>query len=205
MSTLTLLKARIADDLARGDISQQIGEAINDAIAHYQSERFYFNESRTAIFSTVIGQREYTPTDTVVNIDALFATVSGDTRLLSQEDPYRMELRHDASTTQGPPTRWAYYGQKISLYPLPDAVYTMRIVGQIKAAAPADDATAGNVWMTEAFELLRASAKLRLAVHVLRDDDMAAKMDAAVNVALQRLHLETALRTGMGRIVATHF
>ena len=56
MTILSVMQARIADDLARPDITNQIADAINDAIAHYQSTRFYFTETRTASFSTVAGQ-----------------------------------------------------------------------------------------------------------------------------------------------------
>ena len=42
------------------------------------------------------------------------------------------------------------------LYPIPAAVRTIRLIGGIKKAAPTDD-TAGNVWMTEGFELIRVA------------------------------------------------
>src|SRR5262245_11677501 len=45
MATLADLAARIADDLDRSDLASQIGAAIRDAVDHYESERFIFNEA----------------------------------------------------------------------------------------------------------------------------------------------------------------
>ena len=43
----------------------------------------------------------------------------------------------------------------------PSVHYDIQFVGGIKTAAPASDAEAGNVWMTEAYELIRCRAKAK--------------------------------------------
>ena len=76
------MKARIADDLARPDLTNQIADAINDAIATMHSTRFYFTETRTASFATVAGQSYYSAADDpdipdMYEVDAAQITVSG--------------------------------------------------------------------------------------------------------------------------------
>lgn len=211
MTTLATLKTRIASDLERSDMGTQIAECISDAITYYQSERFYFNETRSVTFSTVASQREYTSTDEAnipkfIKLDAVIATVSGNARELCWTDPVVMELLHDSNVTAGQPSDYAYYDQSLSIYPLPDQAYTIRLMGHIKKAEPASDSEANNVWMTEGFELIRARAKLYFAIHTGVDDGtLAANAARAEVIALERLQRETARRVGTGRFIPTQF
>jgi hypothetical protein len=203
VTTLASLKNTIADDLAGGSAyDTQIAAAINEAINYYQAERFYFNEARTTTITTVIGQREYSPDSSVVivKLDEAYITVSNRYRLLTQLDPFEMELLHDSAVMTGVPARWAFYNRLFSLYPLPDAVYTVRLLGQIRVSAPASDTEADNPWMTEAFEAIRARAKLYLAGHLLMDTEMLQVMAAAEDAAVNRLRTETHKRIGTGFI-----
>ena len=59
--------------------------------------------------------------------------------------------------------------------------------------------------MTESYELLRSRAKAYLAVHVLRDPELAQLMAVAEREALTKLRSETAKRVKTGRIVSTQF
>src|SRR5271156_4984087 len=54
---------RITDELARSDLNSEIQLAIMDAIAFYQAERTFFNESRDILLTTNIGQEIYTVSD----------------------------------------------------------------------------------------------------------------------------------------------
>jgi hypothetical protein len=63
MGTLADLKSRIALELARTDLTAQIGNAVSDAIKFYGSERFWFNQSRSITFPTVNGQQAYGASD----------------------------------------------------------------------------------------------------------------------------------------------
>ena len=49
---LAAMKARIADEFARDDLTEQIALAIVDAIKFYKDQRFEFNESRDITFAT---------------------------------------------------------------------------------------------------------------------------------------------------------
>ena len=59
--------------------------------------------------------------------------------------------------------------------------------------------------MTDGFELIRAHAKLLLAVHVINDEGLAQRMSAAAEGAKARLERETSSKRATSRIMATAF
>jgi hypothetical protein len=212
VTTLAIMKARVADELARTDLTSQIAYAITDAIAAYTGERWFFNESRTTVsFSTVDGQEFYTSSDDadIANIrkmDYAVLYVGDDVRKLEYNSPETMEYLSANGTQEGTPWSYGWYDNKIRFYPVPDAVYTVRIAAHVKVAAPASDSEASNPWMTDAERLIRSRAKLELALHVLRDDALAATMAEAVKEAWSDLKSTTnMLFAGDGRIRAMEF
>ena len=210
MSTLGLLKSRISDDLARDDLSTQIGQAIEDAIEHYRCRRFFFNETRSATFTTASGQAVYSVGDDddiplFFDLDDMFLTDSSQTYRLKVDDPHRLELLSDSSSASGRPYRYAWFDQSIRLYPIPDGAYTVRPVGAIEKASPAGDNETGNVWMVSAFELLRCRAKAYLYAHVIKNIEMAGVCQSAEAQAIGALRGATNKRTTTGRITASQF
>lgn len=210
MATLGDLKQRVRDDLDRPDLMSMIGQAVLDAIRYYQSERFWFNESRDLTFDTVADQRFYDASDaawipTVQNIDALFVTIGGQHRpMRRRRDPAEMELLSDTGAARGQPYSWAWFEDKIELYPIPNAVFPVRAYAHIRLDAPADD-EASNAWTEEAFELIRCRTKYLMALHVIRDPEVATSMVQAEAQALLELRRQTSMRTSTGRLKATAF
>lgn len=207
MTTLALLKATIANDLDRTDTSldTEIAAAINTAIEHYQRYRFYFSEARSLTFSTVAAQSNYAAADNaniplIKQIDLVHVTVGGIRYEMTREDFYDLETLYDTSASSGEPFRYAYFNREFWLYPIPGDVYTVRVLGLYKIAAPASDAEADNPWMTEAYELIRCRAKAYLGVHKQRDFESAQVLAAAEQQALDKLMAETAMRLGTGTI-----
>lgn len=170
MATLAQLKAQIATDLVRNDLTTDIASAVSDAIAEYQTSRFAFNQAQ-ATFDTVAGTEYYDsatiPTD-IAQIDNVRLTGNGLTAPLQSANFAWMEAISTNTSIRGRPGWFAWYAEKIRLYPIPDAVYTVTISYHQKIAAPANDA-ASNEWTTEANELIRLSAMRRLMRGKLRD------------------------------------
>jgi hypothetical protein len=196
MSTQTIMKARIADELARTDLTSQIAYSIADAIAAYEDERFHFAESRATTVSTVDAQEFYDSDDAaaianILAIDYVALYVGDVPRMLAYERPEDMEALSVNGTQEGTPWAYTWYGNQLRLYPVPDGVYTVRIGCAIKVAAPASDGEASNPWMTYAERLIRSRAKLELALHVLKDQELAATMTDAVNEAFDQLKSRT--------------
>lgn len=182
MTTLGVMKARIAQELTRDDIPDQIAAAIADAIAIYQQHRFRFSDIDPAApptFPTVVGRDVYDSADnanisTLYAFDYVFALVGATQRVLVKDDPGTLKLYNENSV--GDPTRYAYEGGKLWLSPTPNAVYTITLGIMRRVAAPASDAEAGNSWMTVGERLIRCRAKYELAVHVLRNPLLAKRM-----------------------------
>jgi hypothetical protein len=189
MSTLTVMKARVADELARTDLTSQIAYSISDAIAAYEDERFHFAESRATTVSTVDAQEFYDSDDAaaianILAVDYVALYVGDVPRMLAYERPEDMEALSVNGTQEGTPWAYTWYGNQLG-------VYTVRIGCAIKVAAPASDGEASNPWMTHAERLIRSRAKLELALHVLKDQELAATMTDAVNEAFDQLKSRT--------------
>ncbi len=208
MTTFAIIKGRIADDIARTDLTNQISEAVLSAIDHYESERFYFNESRSAVtFSTVVGQIDYANAASsylqgLVRVDALFLEETNVT-------PYPLsryafsDFEMLGPTTSGKPTAFTHR-DSIRLWPKPDAVYPMRVHGVYRITTLSGE-TDTNAWLTDAEELIRSSAKRRLYGHVLRDYEGATAMAMSEQECLARLRVETSMRLGTGKLVPVEF
>lgn len=212
MTTLATLKSTIAEDLARDDLTTQIADAINQAIAFYKEERLFWMDTRSATFDTVADQSAYTESDFTslplfIKIDAVMLQDSGGIEYgpLCRIDQRVMEQMLDASAATGRPDSWSWYNDTIYFHPVPDAAYTARPMGQIEVAAPSSENTEGNKWMTKGFELIRCAAKGYIFLHTVKDPDQAAAMALAAERELAMLRRDTSKRTATGRIVPTRF
>jgi hypothetical protein len=208
MGTLAELKTRIASDLTRDDLTSQIANVVADSIKFYARERFWFNQTRTKTFSTVIGQVDYgAPAldiiPNIVRIDALFLPQNQSIYPLDRYEPADFEVIAGGMTGGGKPTAYTYVDQAIRLWPAPMAVYTMRLHCFYKLPYPNDGDT--NAWTDDAEELVRAHAKMLLYMDVLEDDQNAQRMAAKIPALLDGLRSETSARMATGRIKGTDF
>jgi hypothetical protein len=209
MGTLGELKTRIADDLTRTDLTSQIANAISDAIAEHERERFWFNQTRTLTFPTVASQAAYGSSDQAripyfICIDALFLISGTSIYPLRKRDAPQLEVMWGATSETGRPVDYAYIDDTIRLGPTPDAVYTIRPHAFYKLAALSAD-NQSNAWTTEAVDLTRESAKYRIYKNILRDAEGAALAADGVRSALETLRAETSARMGTGLIQGTDF
>ena len=99
---------------------------------------------------------------------------------------------------------YSYYGQQLRLYPIPNAVYTVRISGVLRIPVPATDGTS-NAWTTDGEELIRSRAKSLLYSGVLKNPTDAGSEDAREKSALRRLLVETSRRKGVTNIQPVEF
>lgn len=207
MTTQADMIAEIESDTERSDTAA-IRNKIAAAIRHYQPTRFWFNESRGATFSTVVDQSDYAfgsdITPEFYTVDGLFLTEGSNVYALRPADYRGLEILLDANTTSALPVSFAYIDRKLRVYPYPDAVYSVRITGQVKIAVPADD-DAGNEWFTEAYDLIMCRAKAELYAHRWEDPSAASIMRTAEQDAFYRLAATTNSKVGTGTIRPTQF
>ena len=211
--TLADLKTRIADEIARTDLTSQIASAITSAINYYEKKRFYFNEMRSLTFSTVAAQEFYSSTDAtgiaqLTDIDRVRITISTSQVYDLEAENYDVLDATSQSTTsdQGQPIWYAYYARQFRLYPIPNAVYTVRISG-VKSLTALSAGTDSNAWTTEADAepLIRMRAKADLYANVIRDDDEALKFKALEKEEFAALRSRTTNLGASGKIMATTF
>ena len=170
MTTLAVMKQRIADELARSDLTAMIAYAISDAINAYQSRRLFFNESRDINFDTASDQEWYDRYDNaaipnLMAIDYMRVAIDSTFWEICRKTPEQMESSQVSPAT-GLPTSYTYFNQQIRLYPIPNDAWEVTVAGHIKVNEPASDTEARNPWMTDAERLIRARAKLNLARNV---------------------------------------
>ena len=210
MATLADIRSLVAGDLAVGSaLNAEITNAINAACEEFSSTRFWFNESRSITFSTVAGQEFYTSTDNgnlpnFAMIDDLFLSTSTQVWSPDWASNDEIELAAQPSTGNGKPYRWTYYLGQIRFFPIPDAVYTCRITGILKAATLNSDLDT-NVFTLYATNLIRLSATRRIYMDTLRDQTNAALALQSEQGAYDALSLESVKKMRYGRIQATDF
>lgn len=213
MTTRSALKTEIIDDLERDASADgaRVLSAISTAIKFYQPKRFYFNESRSVTFNTVASTDTYDfgtgqeITTEFYKIDGVYVTENGNIHELNVRDYRDLEILIDSNANEGRPWSYSYINRALRLYPVPDAAYSVRLVGHVKVAEPATDGEADNAWMVEAYELIRCRAKAYLSTHVFPNPEMALMMRTAENEELMRLRGMTQDRTGTGQIIPTAF
>lgn len=208
-NTLGDMLDRIADETRySGSTERTIFQTcINDAIAHYEVERFWWNESRSVTFNTVASQEYYTSSDSasipyVLKFDAVTITRSStDKSTLVKQDWTTLEEWNADGDSTGIPSDYAYFNQSIRLYPVPDAVYAVRIAGLFKLTALSGDSDS-NAWTTlgEGEELIRSRAKAIFYSQYTRDDQNANRALQMAESAYLRLKTSTHNRVGASRI-----
>lgn len=198
---------RIADESLRADMANQIKLCIQEAIAHHEVDRFWFNEFRDRIFSTVAGREFYDGTDlvdipSILDLDAVTITIGSSRRTLLRAAYTELEDWNADGKARGQPTHYAYWGQTLRLYPVPDSIYAVRLSGLFKLPTLVADGDQ-NAWTTDAEDLIRYRAKSILYSQYLRDDANAARSAALESVARERLAVTTAKRLASGEIRAS--
>lgn len=189
--------------------------AIEQAIAYYQSTRFWFNETRAATFNTVIGTDTYTfNTATTVGtipyefyqIDGVWMTfATGAVRQLDVEDYADFEQESDSQISNAPPTAYGFIKSAIRFNYAPDAVYSTRIAGHYALPGPATDNETDNPWMTEAYYLIKSRSKAELFAHRWDDYVAASAMQTAEQIELASLREATFDKVRTGYIRAMDF
>lgn len=179
MPTYADMRARIADELANdGDISTaQINYAIQDAIKFYERREWWFNSS-IGTFTTVGSKEYYTSSDwselsTQIQIDTMTVTYNG-VKFPMKAIDYETIDNIQTGSIVSIPRNFAYYNQSLRLYPIPLDIYTITVGYAKRLTALSADAD-NNAWTNDAEELIRQSAKRRIAVNYLSASDLAAQ------------------------------
>jgi len=201
MTTYGAMQDRIADELTRSDLGTQIQREIQSAVAHYESERFWFNEGQYTL-TTETAVEAYSIT-TVLDIDSVAITVSGHPYDLRARPFQYIDQIRDPSYT-GRPDDYAVFNDQMYLCDIPDATYTIVISGCLRLATLSATADT-NAWMTSGEEMIRCRAKSKIYLHILRDTEAAGEMAAMEREAYEKLAQKTASKIKSGSLTPTQF
>lgn len=188
MATLSTLRSNIADQIDRTDLNTQIDLAINRAVEHYGANKFWFNEAAST-FTTVADQLSYGTADgvstAVAGIEVAQVTVNT-IKFPLYKKTYDFITLINTDDYTGYPEYWAYFDEKMHLYPTPDSTYTVSI-SYIKKydTLTADGDT--NDFTDNAEDLLESRARWWLYKRILHDRERAVEakedeMDAFNNL-----------------------
>lgn len=193
MTTLLTMRTRIATELSKHALTAtQINDAIRSAVKHYEREAFWFNQ-KVGTFSTVANQELYTSSaladiPDMIRIDAMLVSSGSNKLRLRGVDSRSIDDVQDGTVT-GEPEMYSRYADKIRLYPIPSAVYTITVSYIYKLATLAADADT-NAWTDECEEMIRQASKRIIAADVLQDDEIAKRCAALEQVAYNRIRSE---------------
>jgi hypothetical protein len=195
MSTFAQMRAVIADDLDRSDLTTQINRAINRAITHYEKERFWFNE-KTGTFSTVANQSSYGSADSIptdmAEIDYMEVTVTSTDKPEIKGGKTFSEIAYliGGGGTGSYPEHYAFYQEKLYFYPIPDSVKTITVYYQQKYTELSADADT-NDWTTYAEDLIESRACWWIYSRILKDMEQANMYKGVELDALESLRAKT--------------
>ena len=201
--TLRDLIGEIEDDIERADLNHLVAKAVERAIRHYQSHRFYFSDGAAA-FETLPGIDVYSRGDAValpelLRIDSVVVIENGQTIPLCKITEGAVEAVDDAASS-GRPVAYSYFDRSLRLWPMPDAAWTVRVTGHLSLPVPALDEA--NAWTDEGSSLIAAFAKRHLAENSLNNRALAATQDAVVAREEHRLRARSNVIASTGRIAA---
>jgi hypothetical protein len=194
-------------DESRRSMSSTIERLVLDAITFYEPERFYFNLLRDQTFSLSSSQEYYTSADNsmiprILELDKLTLTVSSNYKptLDKWSWNYIEDINAEATST-GQPFAYAWWGETIRFYPVPNTGYEARLSGLLQLPS-LSASTDSNAWTQrgKGKELIKQHAKSLLYSEYLRDDTNAARASAREAQALDRARARTTQLLGTGDI-----
>lgn len=193
MPTLADIKTRIATEMVRDDLLDDLAAQllihIQRACEFYSDERFWFNAIIDNTAATVAATDTVAVPSTVRRVDRVTIPASYQELREVQLD----DIDPLSGSMSSIPYAYAYLNDTLKLYPIPDAVYALRITGLKQIDAPAVDADT-SVWTNQAQDLIVGRAKYTLYRGQFRDEGGASLALAETTEALARLKRETARR-----------
>lgn len=205
------LEVQIADDLARGDLTSQITDAVNTAIRSYRFERLGFNEKyrATATLSSsanVIALSDITPRFRKIDRIRMKRNANDYFEMGKKDYEWLMDLQDIEVATL--PTEYCLYSNRIYFDCKADQDYEILIDGIYEVTDNASlsySVSDTSAWFNDAKELIRHRAKRELYAHVIKDFELAASSASAEQEALRILKGESNEERATGRIHPTWF
>lgn len=166
MSTYGDLQDRIADDLNRTDLSDQVRDQLKLAIVHYGRIPFWFNEARSTLTASNSASFLTVPSDYLDMVELYIN--------LSSSDPVRMipasldEVVGSRRSGGSTPFKYCYFGDRFELDCEVNTQYTFPL-WYIKELTTLSATSDSSLWTSQGEDLIVSRAEKVLYRDVLKD------------------------------------
>jgi hypothetical protein len=195
MPTLAELKADIAEDLHRTDLTGRITKAVDAAKRHYERKRFHFLDGITTFTATASSTYHDVPVD-FKEEDSLLVTISGSKVPLIRASYTEIDEK-DTGLIPGQPTEFAYYQDQFRFYPVPNIDYVMTLSYHKMLDLPS--ANGSNAWTSAGFDMLKHRATWEIQRYYLKDPEGAQISKGSEMDAFNSLMGESTTRKTRGK------
>lgn len=195
MSTYGDLQDRIADDINRTDLSDQIRDQIKLAIVHYGRFPFWFNEARTTLTASSSASFLTVPSD-YLDVVELYINIG--------DHPVRMEpktlneILEYRPVGESQPGAYCYFADRFELDYKVNQEYLFPL-WYIKELATLSASTDSSLWTYQGEDLIVYRAEKMLYSRVLKDHKEAASCAALEREARTSLLRFRDQKTGTGQ------
>jgi len=192
----------VADILNRSVFTSQIQSGIQKAIRQYEKERYWFNETVTALTCTPNVEQLAVPADYLFYTRMEIIQASAYLPMIVR--PFSEIRQINMNESLGLPIRFCEYGKNFWLANVPDSAYTVMAYYVQKLPALSAD-TDTNDWLSAASDVIVACAAKYVNLLYIKDTS-AANACAQMEQTFKAMQLD-ALRDQMfeNRFRPTHF
>ena len=169
--TFAQIKARIADELNRTDLTTQISQSVISAVEHYERERWWFEENVDISLTTTpsVAYLSDPIISSIAVIDKIQITVGG-AKYTLQKITYDEYASFATSTTSGQPSMYAYYQDRLFFYPTPGSAYALTVSCVQRLTTLSGDSD-NNGFTNYCEELIRQRAKADIRCNLILDEN----------------------------------
>ena len=161
------MKTRIADELTRTGLSDQIGKAIVTSIDYYKRQSFRFNQSR-ATTTLVSGQEYYGLPSDFIEMDTAVIVDGTYKSMLEERTHYWIDDNLKSTSYTSQPYVLAVQADQFRVYPAPDKDTYEVILTYTRSLGTPTSSTDTSAWFTDGEELIRLRSKIDLLMNIIR-------------------------------------
>lgn len=215
MTTFLDVRDRVADQLARSDLSAQIDREIQLAITRYNRRVTWLHEVRAVTLTSVAAQAWYSTVDVstgagpqdvagrtavdVSDIQSVRYMRTADYDDLKQVRYSYFERFFDTTGSAGRTAYFTLYAGQIGIWPVPAGVETFTMSVVCKPVVPSSAADT-SVWFDQAQELIENAAASAICRKFLSDGERAQAFKVFEDAAWDELLAESNKKAATGRI-----
>lgn len=205
MTNFVTMTTRVATELRRSNLLDEIKRSINDAIKEAATTRFFFNEMKGVTFATVVGQ-EYYANPGLMEIDSYYYFPGGSRLNLQVDNNLTANARATGNTVSGQITNVSVFADKFRIYPVPAEVFTVSMDGfGALTPSPLVNEADTNAWLTAGESYIRALTKRNIQRDIVKDYGDSLVLNAIATDYRTQLLEATTSRISTGTLKGTNW